>query len=155
MANTRREFLQLMPSKRSQARRACRFFFLFLFSFILVSNLLSLDPEKRLDEYFIKNWTVRSGLPINSITALSQTQDGYIWVGTSAGLARFDGVQFKTFTKQNSPLHGRTMQEDTHGPNLYSSPFLLCNRMFRSSCRSCVCFRSPMPRSHKKQVIGY
>jgi ligand-binding sensor domain-containing protein/AraC-like DNA-binding protein len=104
VASTRREFLQFMPLKRNKARRACRFFFLFFFSFILVSNLLSLDPEKRLDEYLLRTWTVQSGLPLNTITALIQTQDGYIWVGTRAGLSRFDGVRFNTFTKQNSPL---------------------------------------------------
>ncbi|MGH7967271.1 MAG: ligand-binding sensor domain-containing protein, partial [Limisphaerales bacterium] len=38
-----------------------------------------------------------------SVTALAQTTDGYIWVGTLAGLARFDGVRFKVFTPQNCP----------------------------------------------------
>ena len=105
MASTGRKFLQSMPLDKNIMRRASRFFALFLFSFILVSSfLLSLDSNKELDEYFIRTWTVQSGLPINSITALIQTQDGYIWVGTRAGLSRFDGVRFQTFTKQNSPL---------------------------------------------------
>jgi ligand-binding sensor domain-containing protein len=42
-------------------------------------------------------------LPHLSVTALAQTRDGYIWVGTLAGLARFDGVSFKVFTPQNCP----------------------------------------------------
>jgi signal transduction histidine kinase/ligand-binding sensor domain-containing protein len=43
------------------------------------------------------------GLPHLSVTALAQTKDGYIWVGTLAGLARFDGVRFKVFTPENCP----------------------------------------------------
>ncbi len=105
VASNRRKFLQSIPLKTNKSRRTCRFFALFLFFFILVSNLLfSLDSNKELDEYFIRTWTVQSGLPINSITALIQTEDGYIWIGTGAGLARFDGVRFTTFTKQDSPL---------------------------------------------------
>jgi len=95
------------------------------------SFLLSLDSNKELDEYFIRTWTVQSGLPINSITALIQTEDGYIWVGTRAGLARFDGVRFKTFTRQDSPLSNdkiTSLYEDannvlwigTDGGGLYS-----------------------------------
>src|SRR5579859_540532 len=37
------------------------------------------------------------GLPQNSVSAILQTRDGYIWVGTKQGLARFDGVRFTTF----------------------------------------------------------
>ena len=105
VASTRREFLQSMPVKRNRSCWASRFFSLFFFSLILLPNfLLSLDPEKELQEYHLRTWTVQSGLPLNTITALIQTEDGYIWVGTRAGLSRFDGVRFNTFTKQNSPL---------------------------------------------------
>jgi ligand-binding sensor domain-containing protein len=94
-----------MPLKKNTSRRTSWISALFLFFFILVSNLLfSLDSNKELDKYFIRTWTVQSGLPLNTITALIQTQDGYIWVGTRAGLVRFDGVRFTTFTKQDSPL---------------------------------------------------
>src|SRR5215471_468357 len=37
------------------------------------------------------------GLPQNSVSAVLETADGYIWVGTRQGLARFDGVRFTTF----------------------------------------------------------
>ena len=42
-------------------------------------------------------------MPQNSIYALRQTQDGYLWLTTSDGLARFDGVRFTVFNKSNSP----------------------------------------------------
>src|SRR5262245_38109618 len=38
----------------------------------------------------------------SAVTALVQTRDGYLWVGTDAGLARFDGVRFEVFTTLNT-----------------------------------------------------
>jgi ligand-binding sensor domain-containing protein/AraC-like DNA-binding protein len=131
VASTGRKFLQSMPLNKNIMRRFSRFFALF-FSLILVSNfLLSLDLKRELNEYLLRTWTIQSGLPLNTITALIQTQDGYIWVGTHAGLSRFDGVRFQTFTKQNSPLSNdriTSLYEDankvlwigTDGGGLYS-----------------------------------
>jgi signal transduction histidine kinase/ligand-binding sensor domain-containing protein len=48
-------------------------------------------------------WTSDSGLPDSSVTAIAQTPDGYIWIGTYNGLARFDGVRFETFDPINTP----------------------------------------------------
>jgi ligand-binding sensor domain-containing protein/signal transduction histidine kinase len=39
-------------------------------------------------------WHASEGLPSDTVTALIQTRDGFLWVGTSAGLARFDGARF-------------------------------------------------------------
>jgi len=47
--------------------------------------------------YVQRIWTTEDGLPQNSVTALARTQDGYLWVGTLQGLARFDGTRFTTF----------------------------------------------------------
>ena len=44
----------------------------------------------------VRVWSKQQGLPDNSVTAVLQTRDGYLWVGTSGGLARFDGVRFVT-----------------------------------------------------------
>lgn len=44
--------------------------------------------------YDIRVWQTDEGLPQNSVTAVAQTPDGYLWVGTRGGLARFDGVRF-------------------------------------------------------------
>jgi signal transduction histidine kinase/ligand-binding sensor domain-containing protein len=54
-------------------------------------------------EFTIKAWSMADGLPHLSLTALAQTRDGYIWIGTLAGLVRFDGVSFDVFTPQNCP----------------------------------------------------
>jgi len=57
----------------------------------------SLDPGKQLSQYVLTNWTSRNGLPQNSVYAIAQTEDGYIWLGTEEGLARFDGIQLTVF----------------------------------------------------------
>jgi ligand-binding sensor domain-containing protein/signal transduction histidine kinase/CheY-like chemotaxis protein len=63
----------------------------------------ALDPGKAITQYIRDTWTVKDGLPQNTIFSISQTHDGYIWIGTTNGLARFDGVTFRTFNKQNTP----------------------------------------------------
>jgi len=58
--------------------------------------------------YFTRTWQVEQGLPQNKVTAVVQTRDGYLWLGTYNGLARFDGVRFTVFNDNNTPeLHSR------------------------------------------------
>jgi signal transduction histidine kinase/ligand-binding sensor domain-containing protein len=54
-------------------------------------------------QYRFDQWTADTGLPQNSIHAIHQARDGYIWLVTSDGLVRFDGVRFTVFNKSNSP----------------------------------------------------
>ncbi len=53
-------------------------------------------------EYGFDVWTTANGLPQNTITGIAQTQDGYLWLSTFDGLARFDGVRFTIFDKGNT-----------------------------------------------------
>jgi signal transduction histidine kinase/ligand-binding sensor domain-containing protein len=50
-----------------------------------------------------RRFTTEDGLPGNIVKAVLQARNGYLWVGTEAGLARFDGRQFRTFTTENTP----------------------------------------------------
>ena len=54
-------------------------------------------------QYSIEVRTVDNGLPQNSVNAILQTRDGYLWLATNGGLARYDGVSFKTFEVGNTP----------------------------------------------------
>ena len=54
-------------------------------------------------EYTARLWQTDEGLPNNYVRAIVQTPDGYLWVGTSAGLARFDGLRFTSFNPRNTP----------------------------------------------------
>lgn len=66
----------------------------------------SLDPSKGMTQYVRQSWNADSGLPQSSVQTIAQTADGYIWVGTEAGLVRFDGMHFTVFDKSNTPaLH--------------------------------------------------
>lgn len=47
-------------------------------------------------------WTTANGLPQNTVTGVAQTKDGYLWLSTFDGLARFDGVRFTVFDKSNN-----------------------------------------------------
>jgi hypothetical protein len=52
--------------------------------------------------YRFFSWTTENGLPQNSIQALRQTRDGYLWMSTLDGLVRFDGLRFRVFNRQNT-----------------------------------------------------
>ena len=54
-------------------------------------------------QYHVEVRTVDDGLPQNSVNAVLQTHDGYIWLATNGGLARYDGISFKTFDVGNTP----------------------------------------------------
>jgi signal transduction histidine kinase/ligand-binding sensor domain-containing protein/CheY-like chemotaxis protein len=62
---------------------------------------LALDPHKKITQYIHEIWGIQQGLPQNSVYTIIQTGDGYLWLGTEEGLARFDGVRFKIYDKGN------------------------------------------------------
>jgi signal transduction histidine kinase/ligand-binding sensor domain-containing protein len=64
----------------------------------------SLDPDKPLTQYIHQGWQATQGLPQNSVLALAQTSEGYLWLGTEEGLVRFDGVRFVVFDKRTPGL---------------------------------------------------
>lgn len=54
----------------------------------------ALDPTKAISQYALEIWQIEDGLPQDSLTAVTQTADGALWLGTPAGLVRFDGSEF-------------------------------------------------------------
>jgi PAS domain S-box-containing protein len=64
------------------------------------SSSLALDPQRAIGQYGHDIWLRQYGLPANGVNVSLQTRDGYLWIGTSAGLFRFDGVHFKGFSTQ-------------------------------------------------------
>ncbi len=54
-------------------------------------------------QYRSTQWTADSGLPQNSVRGIVQTPDGYLWIATLNGIARFDGMHFTVFDKSNTP----------------------------------------------------
>jgi ligand-binding sensor domain-containing protein len=81
----------------------------FLPAITLLLVLLSISTSFRVSansqpNYFTRFWQVGdNGLPENNVTAVVQTRDGFLWLGTRSGLARFDGVRFTVFNGSNTP----------------------------------------------------
>jgi signal transduction histidine kinase/ligand-binding sensor domain-containing protein/CheY-like chemotaxis protein len=70
---------------------------------LLACPAAAIDGERDLQQYGIDTWTSLDGLPQNSIQAIAQSPDLYMWFGTQEGLVRFDGVRFTVFSTANTP----------------------------------------------------
>jgi ligand-binding sensor domain-containing protein/signal transduction histidine kinase len=66
-------------------------------------SLQALDPVQPLRQYGQQLWQTDNGLPQNTVHAIRQTQDGYLWLSTDGGLVRFDGVDFTLFDRRSTP----------------------------------------------------
>lgn len=66
----------------------------FVVTWLFSTAAFALDPAKDLRQYVLRTWTTEQGLPQNTIHAMLQTRDGFLWIGTRGGLARFDGSSF-------------------------------------------------------------
>lgn len=78
--------------------------FIFLTVSMFVHLCLAQPQHWRTDRtnYRSDIWKVDEGLPINSVSTLHQSRDGYLWIGTPEGLVQFDGNEFRTFTPENT-----------------------------------------------------
>jgi len=93
-------------------------FHLLNLAFVLLLSLsasaYALDSSRELSQFGHEVWLTENGLPQNTVHAIAQTPDGYIWIGTEEGLARFDGVKFTVFDKQNTPDRKSTRLNSSH-----------------------------------------
>src|ERR1700743_3462646 len=55
----------------------------------------AIDPDRAISQYFLDGWGSEEGFPRGPVYAITQTADGYLWIGTEAGLVRFDGWNFR------------------------------------------------------------
>jgi diguanylate cyclase (GGDEF)-like protein len=77
--------------------------FALLVMLLVATSAYALDPSRALTQARLSVWTSESGLPQNTIDAIVQTRDGYLWMGTEEGLVRFDGVRFVVSDRQTAP----------------------------------------------------
>jgi ligand-binding sensor domain-containing protein/signal transduction histidine kinase len=75
------------------------------------------DDRPSAREYLLETWQTSGGLPSNTVTAILQARDGWLWVGTTNGLARFDGMRFTTFGESHGlpSLSITCLLEDAEG----------------------------------------
>jgi ligand-binding sensor domain-containing protein len=59
--------------------------------------------EPQISGYVHRAWTVEQGLPQNLVGVLHASRDGYLWIGASNGIVRFDGLSFTVFDLTNTP----------------------------------------------------
>jgi signal transduction histidine kinase/ligand-binding sensor domain-containing protein len=67
----------------------------------------ALDPVKRISQYAHTAWRLHDGALSGAPNAITQTRDGYLWIGTDGGLVRFDGVRFVPW----SPANGKHLSD--------------------------------------------
>jgi signal transduction histidine kinase len=71
---------------------------------LLSAPAYALSPDLRIAQFYHTAWSAKEGAP-TGIQSLAQSTDGYLWMGTFAGLFRFDGVHFERIdTVHNQPL---------------------------------------------------
>jgi ligand-binding sensor domain-containing protein/signal transduction histidine kinase len=104
-----------------------------LFLLLAATRTFALDPTRSLKEFGHQAWLTENGLPQNTVQAIVQTQDGYLWAGTQEGLARFDGLNFVVFDKENTPAFKsndiRFLVEDRAGRLWISTSYgLVCRQ---------------------------
>src|ERR1041385_2387296 len=80
---------------------------LLLLMVLSLETAFGLDPNRTLTQYVHRIWQRQQGLPQATISAIWQTQDGYLWLGTQSGLVRFDGVRFTSVENvyRNAPAN--------------------------------------------------
>src|SRR5947209_8197764 len=90
----------------SSPPRECKAHFTGLLITLLVlcgGRALALAPGVELGQFSRQVWQTENGLPQNTVHCVIQTRDGYVWAATEEGLARFDGLGFVVFDKENTP----------------------------------------------------
>src|SRR5687767_14011547 len=68
-------------------------------SITCLAFLMAAPPSGRAASlpYAVRAWTIEEGIPTSTVQDIAQTPDGYLWLTTTGGLARFDGVRFRVF----------------------------------------------------------
>jgi len=78
----------------------------------LGTDARALDPNRLPTQYVREEWTTESRFPGGAVNGITQTADGYLWIGTDRGLIRFDGLNFRpvSFTSITNALNITILQ---------------------------------------------
>ena len=86
--------------------------YLLSLSILLCGCLFALDPQRRITQYDLRLFHSEHGLPMNSFRTVFQGREGYIWAGCQEGLVRYDGVEFRLYTRDAYPGLSSNFIED-------------------------------------------
>jgi ligand-binding sensor domain-containing protein/signal transduction histidine kinase len=93
-----------MPRSSGKPLRLSIFIFFCLFiQGIGIFAQPSFDLPRDLHQYHIQQWGLDDGLPQLTVGSILRSKEGYLWVGTQKGLARFDGITFESFYEKDIP----------------------------------------------------
>jgi ligand-binding sensor domain-containing protein/signal transduction histidine kinase len=96
--------LNIFRDRHTERHWSFRWFLAGLVVVCFVNTAQALDPNRSTSEYIRDRWGAEQGFPGGPVYAITQTADGYLWLGTEKGLVRFDGLNFQLFSHTNSPL---------------------------------------------------
>jgi ligand-binding sensor domain-containing protein len=98
--------LNIFPERKAKRRWLC----IWLAAGFLVVGFLNvayaIDPSRVPSQYIHDRWGVENGFPGGPVYAITQTTDGYLWIGTESGLVRFDGRNFRLMRDLNPASPG-------------------------------------------------
>jgi signal transduction histidine kinase/ligand-binding sensor domain-containing protein len=88
-----------------QARQLCSFRWLLagFAALCIINTAYGLDPNRAMSQYIRDQWGAERGFPGGPVYAITQTPDGYLWIGTEKGLVRFDGLNFNLIQVASTP----------------------------------------------------
>ena len=106
------------PRARAASAPTLRTMFLAVACLVLDPARGGASTRKRIGQFMRTIWESGTGLPQNSVQAMLQTRDGYVWLGTEEGLVRFDGERFEVFNRTNTPeLPGQDVKSLFEAPD--------------------------------------
>jgi diguanylate cyclase (GGDEF)-like protein len=76
--------------------------------------IASASGELAFDDFLRRGWSTESGMPQITAADLVQDRQGFVWIGTEGGLARFDGEHFQVFNSANTPALSHQMVRRLH-----------------------------------------
>jgi signal transduction histidine kinase/ligand-binding sensor domain-containing protein len=80
-----------------------------LLVFCISASLWAVDPSTHISQYAHNAWTIQDGFFSGTPNAITQTTDGYLWIGTPNGLFRFDGVRFMPVASAEGKVASRAI----------------------------------------------
>ena len=97
--------VQVRPNSKKDGGNGSQAMRVLLIALLLIGakRLPALEPATPLANFGRQAWVMENGLPQNTVQALMQTHDGFVWLGTEVGLVRFDGNGFAVFDRNSSP----------------------------------------------------
>ena len=94
-----------------QDRRGFQSLCTYVAALMFASPACALSPDLRIKQFYHTAWTAKEAAPTD-IEDLAQTRDGYLWIASTAGLFRFDGVRFERIDDVGSQVMGEIEEYD-------------------------------------------